>query len=175
MRLYYRVAVDLAESADWGTPSFSTFWSFLLRLVISLKKAHLSSFPRTRNQATSSLYWRKGSWESQPSAWKLSFIPFFQQTLPPVLHDIIQRLGAYVPGALLGWRWVGHSYQSAWSSGMQGGFGGLMVLLTDWPTTIFGDLLPDQGWNPGLAVKTPSPNPWTARQFPGVTAFWQMI
>lgn len=61
-----------------------------------------------------------------------SIYPFFQQTLPPsVLHDIIRRLGAYVPGALLGWRWAGQSHQSAWSSGIQGGFGGLMIFI-DW-------------------------------------------
>lgn len=61
---------------------------------------------------------------------------------------------------------------SAWSSGMQGGFGGLIVFI-DWlakPPAF--RIFPDQGWNPGLAVKAPSPNPWTARQFPGVTAFW---
>lgn len=45
-----------------------------------------------------------------------------------------------------------------------------MVLLTEGigqPPSL--GIFPDQGWNPGLAVKTPSPNPWTAEQFPGVT------
>ena len=33
-------------------------------------------------------------------------------------------------------------------------------------TWLVGSYFPDQGLNPGPAVKVPSPNHWTAREFP---------
>lgn len=83
MRLYHRVAEiwlsQLIKEPPVSVPS-----------DLSSKAGHIlwrrliyppSQEPGTRLPVP--LYWRKGSWESQPSAWKLSFIPFFSRHSHP--------------------------------------------------------------------------------------------
>lgn len=175
MRLYYRVAEiwlnQLIEEPPVSVPS-----------DLSSKAGHIlwrrliyppSQEPGTRLPVP--LYWRKGSWESQPSAWKLSFIPFFSRHSHPQSCMISSRDLEHMCLVLC---WDEGGWDTATSlHGVQGCRVDLEVWWFYWligqPPSL--GIFPDQGWNPGLAVKTPSPNPWTARQFPGVTAFWQML